>query len=84
MKPAPIPSGEGAENFAERTARIRTEKDDNKRMELARAMLGDVVNYGHIVPLFHFSTIVMAKQELDLSQIPATDETVSFSKVRFK
>jgi ABC-type transport system substrate-binding protein len=82
--PPPIPSGEGVENFAERNANIRKEKNDNKRIELARAMLGDVVSYGHIVPLFHFSTLVMARPELDLSQVPVTDETVSFSKVRFK
>jgi hypothetical protein len=84
MNPPPIPSGKGVENFAERTANIRKEKSDTKRMELARTMLGDVVSYGHIVPLFHFSTIVMARPELDLSQVPVTDETVSFSKVLFK
>jgi MarR-like DNA-binding transcriptional regulator SgrR of sgrS sRNA len=84
LTPPPIPPGTGIENFTERTVNIRKVKDDSKRLELAREMLGDVVSYGHILPLFHYSTIVMARPELDLSQIPATEESVSFSKVRFK
>lgn len=80
----PIPSGQGAQEFSRRTVEVRSEKDEGKRLALARAMLKDVVCYGHIVPLLHFSTVVIARAEIDLGRVPTTDECISFSKVRFR
>jgi MarR-like DNA-binding transcriptional regulator SgrR of sgrS sRNA len=84
LNPTLIPSAGGQEDFAQRTVNLRLEKDDGKRLGLAREILQDVIRYGHIVPLFHCSTVVIARPEIDLSAVPTTDETISFSKVRFQ
>jgi MarR-like DNA-binding transcriptional regulator SgrR of sgrS sRNA len=80
----PIASGEGVQNLSKRTAELRSEKDDSKRLAGQKTLLRDAVCYGSFVPLFHFSTVVIARPEIDLSKVPATDESVSFSKVRFR
>jgi MarR-like DNA-binding transcriptional regulator SgrR of sgrS sRNA len=82
--PPIIASGTGEQNLAQRTIQVRKEKDEFKRIASARSMLQDAVCYGHFVPLFQYSTTVIARPELDLSKIPSTDESVSFSKVRFR
>jgi len=82
--PPIIASGSGDQDLAQRTAQIRKEKSEGNRLQAARDMLRDAVCYGHFVPLFQYSTTVIARPELDLSKIPSTDESVSFSKVRFR
>ena len=82
--PPIISSGTGIQDFSKRSAQLRQEEDATARLQAARAMLRDVVCYGHIVPLFQYSTTVIAKSDLDLSAIPSTDESISFSKVRFR
>lgn len=83
MSPTSIPSGEGRYNFAERLRKARAIDGEGKRVLALRSIICESVLLGHALPLFHFSTNVMAKPEIDLSRVPVTDETVSFSKVRF-
>ena len=39
---------------------------------------------GHVLPLFHFSSLAIAKPGVNISKIPNSDETVLFSKVRMR
>jgi len=37
-----------------------------------------------LLPLFHYSSLAVARDGIDLSAVPLSDETVSFAKVRFQ
>jgi len=79
-----IPSGSGKNAFLERLKRTRLEKNHSKRIEDLKNILDDAVCEGHVLPLFHFSNVVASSKDIDLSLSSSTDETVNFSKVRFK
>lgn len=79
-----IPSRSGAHDFTGRLEAARKTGDEKERVQAMRAILRDSVCLGHALPLFHYSTIAIARKNLDLSAVPTTDETVSFSKVRFR
>lgn len=79
-----IPSRGGAHDFTGRLEAARKIGDEKERVQAMRAILRDSVCLGHALPLFHYSTIAIARKNLDLSAVPTTDETVSFSKVRFR
>jgi hypothetical protein len=49
-----------------------------------RRVFTEATNAGCVLPLFHFSSIVIARDGIDLSGVPTTDETVAFAKIRFK
>ncbi len=83
LNPTSIPSGAGELDFAGRLGRARSLDSEEKRIREFRAIMLDVTRNGYALPLFHFSTTVFARPEIDLSQIPVTDESVSFAKVRF-
>jgi hypothetical protein len=86
MTPPFIPNeGEsGKKNFHARVTYAKKLSDQSQRNLEYRKVFSDAINAGCILPLFHFSTIVIAKEGIDLSKVPSTDETVAFSKVRFK
>ena len=71
-------------NFINRLDHARKEQNQTKRLNLMRTILSDAKNEGYILPLFHLSTVGIARPEIDLSQIPKTDESPTFSKIRFK
>lgn len=77
-----IPSGD--ERFVTRLDAARKEQDPRKKLEQMRAIVVDAVCKGHILPLFHLSTVGLAREELDLSSITASDESVTLSKIRFR
>lgn len=52
--------------------------------DCTRRVFTQAVKEGCLLPLFHFSSIVVARDGIDLSGVPASDETVAFSKIRFK
>ncbi|MBX9767701.1 MAG: hypothetical protein K2X47_10555 [Bdellovibrionales bacterium] len=86
MNPPFIPNaGEaGAKNFQARIEGAKKLSEQSDRNKEYRKVFSDAINEGCILPLFHFSTIVIAKEGIDLSSVPASDETVAFAKVRFK
>jgi len=86
MTPTFIPNaGEtGSKNFYARVMGAKKLTDQAERNREYRHVFADAINEGCILPLFHYSTIVIAKQGIDLSSVPASDETVAFAKVRFK
>ncbi len=75
---------EVGENFIDRLNTARRQKSDETRVANMRAILTDATYKGHIVPLFHLSTVGIARGDIDLSQVPITDESVTLSKIRFK
>jgi ABC-type transport system substrate-binding protein len=72
------------EPFLKRLDDARKISNEAKRVNAMRDILTDATYKGHIVPLFHLSTMGIARQELDLSDVPLTDETVTLSKIRFR
>jgi MarR-like DNA-binding transcriptional regulator SgrR of sgrS sRNA len=85
LTPAIIPNaGEGAMNFKARIERAQRIEDEASRHREYRKVFSDATHAGSVFPLFHFSTIAVARDGIDLSGVPETDETVSFAKVRFK
>lgn len=84
MNPPMIPnSGEGLGDFKGRTNLARTQEESKRNSEYRRVFT-QAVNDGCLLPLFHFSSIVVARDGIDLSRVPTSDETVAFSKVRFR
>ena len=77
-------AGLGEKNFGARVTAARKLEDQLARNLEYRKVFTMAVQEGTLLPLFHYSTIVVAKQGIDLSLVPTTDETVAFSKVRFK
>lgn len=84
MTPQLIPnSGEGAGDFKSRAIAARNWEPSKRNAEYRKVFTQAVVD-GCLLPLFHFSSIVVAREGIDLSKVPTSDETVAFSKVRFK
>ncbi|MBX2994070.1 MAG: hypothetical protein KF681_04595 [Bdellovibrionaceae bacterium] len=85
LTPPIIPNaGEGSKDFQARVKNARLKPDHLERNLEYRRIFTEATREGSLLPLFHYSTIVIAKEGIDLSQVPTTDETISFSKVRFK
>jgi MarR-like DNA-binding transcriptional regulator SgrR of sgrS sRNA len=79
-----IPNSAGdSGNFKARIIQARA-LDEKSRNAEYRKVFTQAVKDGCLLPLFHFSSIVIARDGIDLSKIPTTDETVAFAKVRFK
>lgn len=79
---APIQSVE--KTFLARLDIARNEADAGKRVVLFRKLLSDAVTGGHILPFFHMSSVGLGRPELDFSEVPTSDESPTFSKIRFK
>jgi len=80
--PSVIPKGDG--KFLKRLDHARREQDLSKRLEEFRKILTDATIEGYVIPLFQLSTLGIGRPELDFSQIPESEESVTLSKVRFK
>lgn len=85
LTPPIIPNaGIGAKDFQARVKAARNNTDQLARNLEYRKIFTDATREGSLLPLFHFSTMVIAKKGIDLTEVPTTDETVAFSKVKFK
>ena len=86
FEPPFIPNAgeKGQKNFHTRILAAKKLNDQSARNSEYRKVFSDAINEGCILPLFHFSTVGIAKNGMDLSMVPTSDETVTFSKVRFK
>ncbi len=78
----PVP--QGREKFVERLDAARKLTTEAERLAAMRSIVSDATNGGHILPLFHFSTIGIGRPGIDLSKVPDSDESVTFSKIRIK
>ena len=79
-----IPSGEGATDFSAQLRQARGLPTSAERAARMREIIIRAQEAGHVLPLFHFSSLAVAKPGVDLSEIPNSDETILFSKVRMR
>jgi MarR-like DNA-binding transcriptional regulator SgrR of sgrS sRNA len=82
--PSFIQSGIKPFDFAQQLKEARglpTSKDRARKM---RELILRIQEAGFVLPLFHFSSVAVAKSGVDISSIPNSDETVLFSKVRMQ
>lgn len=79
-----IPSGEGSADFAAQLRQARGLPTSAERAARMREIIVRAQEAGHVLPLFHFSSLAIAKPGVDLSEIPNSDETILFSKVRMR
>ncbi len=77
-----VPSGK--ETFVKSLDIARKEKDASVRLKRMRALVTEATLKGHILPLFHMSTVGVGRPELDFSKVPSSDESVTLSKIRFR
>lgn len=85
LTPPIIPdAGSNSLAFSERVAKAKLMQNQTDRNSEYRKVFSDATLHGSILPLFHYSTVVIAKSGMDLSSVPMSDETVAFSKVKFK
>lgn len=85
LTPPIIPDG-GTDktNFKKQIEEAKNLSGQSERSFIYRKAFTEATHQGCVLPLFHYATVVIAKNGLDLSKVPTTDETVSFSKVRFE
>lgn len=84
LNPPLIPNSDAPNgDFKERVVKARA-LDEKSRNAEYRKVFTQAAQDGCVLPLFHFSSIVIARDGIDLSSVPTTDETVAFSKIRFK
>ena len=65
-------------------ARKKEQKSGDERLIAMRSILDKAVTSGHVLPLFYSSSLGIARHEIDLSAIPISDESMTFSKIRFR
>ncbi len=83
-EPAAIPSGPAPFDFSRQTKEARSLPTSKERAQRMREIIIKAQESGYVLPLFHFSSMAIAKHGIDLSSIPNSDETVLFSKVRME
>lgn len=74
----------GNENFIKKLDDARNEKTNEVKIQKMRSLMTEAISKGHFLPLFHLSSVGIGKAELDFSNIPVSDESVTLSKVKFK
>lgn len=79
-----IPSGENERDFASEVSKIKSLKKESEKIEKLRRVISQATLSGHVLPLFHFSSLTIGKGNLDFSEVPLTRESVPFSLVRFQ
>ncbi len=83
-EPAFIQSSKGANDFASQLRAARSLATSEERAGRMRDIVIRAQEAGYVLPLLHYSSIAIAKPGVDLSEIPNSDETVLFSKVRMR
>ena len=79
-----FPSGPSPHDYAKQVSEARTLPNASERAARMRDIVLKAQEAGYVLPLFHFSSMGVAKAGIDLSGVPVGDETITFSKVRFK
>jgi hypothetical protein len=83
LNPSMIPSDSSAKgNFIARLKAARMSPGDH--VELFREILFDAVEGNYVLPLAHYSTTLIGRSKIDLSQAPAVFETVPFHLIRIR
>jgi MarR-like DNA-binding transcriptional regulator SgrR of sgrS sRNA len=72
------------ENFVHKLDLARKEQNREIRIQKMIAIMTEATCKGHVLPLYHVSTVGIGRPELDFSNVPLTDESITLSKIRFK
>jgi ABC-type transport system substrate-binding protein len=72
------------DNYVKKLDTARLEKNNEIRYRRMSKIMTEATCKGHVLPLFHVSTIGIGRKELDFSEVPTTDESITLSKIRFK
>lgn len=72
------------EDFVSRLDLARKEKAPEIKIAKMRSILTEATCKGHFLPLYHLSTVGIGRPELDFSNVPLSDESITLSKIRFK
>lgn len=83
-EPPFIQSSEKPHDFAAQLKQARSLPSSEQRANRMREIIVRAQEAGHVLPLFHFSSLAIAKPGVDLSEIPNTNETIPFAKVRMR
>ncbi len=83
-EPPFIQSSEKPHDFAAQLKEARSLPSSQQRANRMREIIVRAQEAGHVLPLFHFSSLAIAKPGVDLSEIPNTNETIPFAKVRMR
>ncbi len=83
-EPAFIQSAKAPLDFAKQTQEARGLATSKERAQRMREIIIKAQEAGFVLPIFHFSSMAIAKKGVNLSAVPNSDETVLFSKVRME
>ena len=83
-EPAFIQSAKAPLDFAKQTQLARGLATSKERAKQMREIIIKAQEAGFVLPIFHFSSMAIAKKGVNLSAVPNSDETVLFSKVRME
>ena len=73
-----------SENFVHKLDLARKEMNKEIRIQKMIELMTEATCKGHVLPLFHVSTVGIGRPELDFTNIPHSDESITLSKIRFK
>lgn len=71
-------------NYVSRLHALRKKTSEVEKLSETRSILSEALCQGNLIPLFYLSTQIYARPELDLSDLPESDETLNLSKIKFK
>lgn len=80
----PVVPSNAKVNFVEKLDAARKSKTETERVSKMRAIVHEALKEGFILPLLHLSTVGIGRPELDFSQVPPSDETITLSWIRFR
>ncbi len=79
-----VASLEAPNDFASQVEKARGLSSQAEKAQKMSQVMIRAQEAGFVLPLIHFSSFAVAKPGIDLSDIPNSDETIPFSKVRIK
>lgn len=71
-------------DFQDQLVKAKKTIEEPAKLAKVRALLGKALCEGYILPLFHLSTVAIGSKDLDFSLVSSADESVRFSKIRFR
>ncbi len=80
--PPVIQSGKPPYDFSKQVRHARLLPTRDERVVQLREIFTRAQEAGYFLPLFHFSSLAVAKPPIDMSNISNSDETIQFAKLR--
>ena len=83
-EPPIIQSTPGINDCSQQVKRARGLPMVSERADRMREIIIHAQEAGYVLPLIHFSSVAVSKPGVDISNIPNSDETINFAKVRMR